>query len=334
MRRKAAMNTKRRRSTSLLTAVCVLAIAFGRPSTADAAIDWIGWFEGFSGPGPSQGFDLSFEFACLDVVQHREVKLEDIEKVLAKTPSREDQSAVTAAAVLGFGFDSAGKQVAVPSTTKRTLQIFGAGGNETTIRSCHRARKDIEKQLRDEQMANGALVAGLASRGTRAAPAPKPPSLLLSRRDWQTGLVLGMGRYTSVQNVLFDPNGTMSGASDEPQLRTVPIELLAHSRLSPAVDVGAGLGVAWFQTQTRDGVQVGANRFAFYYVPFSVVIKPGAMFVPDNRFAAAIGYRFAVRRYGALDGTYFGTTKDAFKGQGEFVWGYSVYFDVLTLAGK
>jgi hypothetical protein len=41
-----------------------------------------------------------------------------------------------------------------------------------------------------------------------------------------------------------------------------------------------------------------------------------------------------VRRYGALDGTYFGTTKDAYKGQGEFIWGHSVYFDLLTLLGK
>ena len=431
MRRKAAMNTKRRRSTSLLTAVCVLAIAFARPSTADAAIDWIGWFEGFSGPGPSHGFDLSFELACLDIVQQVGVNRADIELVLPQVTtvgqafdqlkavprSRTSDPALeklkdvliktgslpgnatdragaeppllltgpemtsaltdltnalsgeqsgslaaaalanlkqavadapklvsigTAAALQGFGqLNGTGKVVDVPATTRRSFAAFGLGAGGARVRSCHRARPDIDKLRQADRRANALLMNRLTPLDPKKAAAAntdkdKKPveKYVLSRQDWQTGLVLGVGRYTSVQNVLFDPNGTLSGPNDEPQLRTVPIELLAHSRLSQAVDIGAGLGIAWFQTQTRDGVQVGDNRFALYYVPFSAVIKPAAMFVPDNRFAAAIGYRFAVRKYGALDGTYFGTTKDAFKGQGEFIWGTSVYFDVLTLLGK
>jgi hypothetical protein len=159
-------------------------------------------------------------------------------------------------------------------------------------------------------------------------------TVVVSRRDWQTGLVFGIGRYESVENVLFDPAGVLSGDNEEPQLRTVPMELLVHSKLSPAVDIGAGFGVAWYHTRERDGTNVGRNRFAPYLVPLSAVIRPAAMFFPDNKWASAIGYRIAVRRFGGLDGSHFGTNKDAFSEKGEFVWGHSVYFDIVPLLDK
>jgi hypothetical protein len=211
------------------------------------------------------------------------------------------------------------------------MAAFGAGKGGSTLRSCHGARTDIERLRQDDRRANGALLSRLTPQDTKE---PSSDNFVLSRQDWTTGLVLGVGRYKSLENVLFDPTGTLSGSNNEPQLRLVPIELLAHSKLSPAVDIGAGVGVAWFQTQARDGTQVGRNRFAFYYVPLSAVIRPAAMFFPGSRLASAVGYRVAVRRFGALDGSYFGTDAAAFSEKGEFIWGHSVYLDLVTLFGK
>jgi hypothetical protein len=326
---KGAMTTQSLRSKSLLMTACVLAVVLGRPTSARAA-DWIGWLEGFSGPGPSSGFEFSFEFACLDITERVVVNRTDIVKVLPPEATGQARVNIGAQAALQGFVVANGEVLPVPATARLGFSAVGVGAGRSAVRSCFKARSvNVEAQRQADRSNNALLLKGLTQRDTQLSPG-SPDNYVLSRHDWQTGIVFGIGRYESVRNVLFD--GKVTG--EVPQLRFVPMELLAHSKLSPAVDIGAGVGVGWFHTEDSTGKQYGSDRLAVYLVPLSVVVRPVALFIPSQSWATAIGYRVAMRRFGALDGTYFGANAGAFSQPGEIVWGHSLYVDLLTLLHK
>lgn len=158
------------------------------------------------------------------------------------------------------------------------------------------------------------------------------PAVVVSRRDWQTGIVVSTGRYYSRQNALLDPDNS---SDDEAQVRFIPLELLAHHKLSPAIDVGAGVGLALFRSLNPESQQ-HAGGTAFYVVPLSVVVRPFRLFT-DKRWGNTVGYRVAVRHFGDLDATNFGIQKvdsvaaNTYKARGEFVWGVSAFFDFANI---
>jgi hypothetical protein len=58
----------------ILATICAAAIVFGHATDAQAKdIDWIGWLEEFSGPGPFQGGEAAFEVKCFNVGARRVV---------------------------------------------------------------------------------------------------------------------------------------------------------------------------------------------------------------------------------------------------------------------
>jgi hypothetical protein len=156
--------------------------------------------------------------------------------------------------------------------------------------------------------------------------------VVIARRDWQTGIVLSIGHYESRVNRLLS---TDQQTDERYALRMIPVELLFHSKLSRAIDVGAGIGLAWFKTDlppVENAPAASAERQKFYIVPLSIVVRPGRFFF-DSRVASAFGYRLGVRYFNDLDGTYFGLPKERFFQPNEFVWGGAAFFDLTTLFG-
>jgi hypothetical protein len=233
--------------------------------------------------------------------------------------------AALASLVGGAGVPGAG---VVEATT--AFDFRAPGGKST--RSCRGAQRAIDSDRQADRARTADLLAveGLHVLATSVQERPDDSTLVVSRRDWQTGIVLNVGGYWSIENRLFDPDGTRD---DEPQLRIIPVEMLAHSKLSSSIDVGAGVGVAFFHTDFRNDSWAPTKSAAFYVVPLSVVVRPARLFT-NAHWASTFGYRVAIRYFGDLDAADFGAPASAFKQQGEFVWGAAAFIDLVSLFGR
>jgi hypothetical protein len=189
-------------------------------------------------------------------------------------------------------------------------------------KSCRKAGIDIREDREKERTTPVSLYGATES-----------DRIVVSRRDVRTGLVLGTGFYQSLDNPLTYAPPADGGTATVPHVRLVPLEFLAHSKLSPSIDVGAGIGVAFLHTAANNG-RPTTNTASFYYVPLSVVIRPAAMFFPDNRYAAGFGFRINARRFGSVSASDFGAVPGSFSEKGEFLWGHSIFFDLVSLLDR
>ena len=120
------------------------------------------------------------------------------------------------------------------------------------------ARLEVRKPILSRRPAGHRRGSTAGSRADR--PAPRCRGVACSRREGgpasadseadrgaaglaEQAVLVDAGGFWSVENQLFDPEGTRD---DEPQLRIIPLEILAHSKVSSSIDIGAGVGVAFF----------------------------------------------------------------------------------------
>ena len=396
-----------------------LVLLFGAAQPAAAKQDWLGWLEEFSGPGPFQGFELSVEFACLNVSHKDTVTTGALfaaypELQATRQKSRNSLQAL-ATALDGFGSRSSedfrneilttrkgtdaqidrllaavqteilaraiaveGRASTLPATAQTAVNDWNAYRRATV-----QGYQFVQAGFAGAQLTppaagtpeKAAVITPLESKSTshfktvgrRSCWGAKPMLDLdrdadrtgtlerigdiwgrqpadaelygSGRRDWQTGFVINAGWFWSEQNRLFDPDGTRDDAT-EPRLRVIPLEFLAHQKLAPAIDIGAGLGVALFSTDFKEFPERPTKPAAFYLVPLSVVVRPAKLFT-DKRWAAALGYRVSLRYFGDLEGKDFGRPPSDlapgeryFKQNGEFVWGAAMFFDLWSAAGR
>jgi hypothetical protein len=252
---------------------------------------------------------------------------------------------LTSAILLGIG---------APDVKPRSTREFTVPAGKSRVRSCRGAQRAIEA---DRQADRDRSVQRIAAAGLRRLAPPEviardaakddskveigdaeggvgQTDIVYARRDWQTGLVVGLGRYRSLENVLFDATGTRP---NEPQLQVVPFELVAHSKVSSAIDIGAGVGIAFLSTRyvneaaRQEYPGVDTKSTAFYLVPLSVVVRPGRLFT-NSPLASVVGYRVSLRYFGNLTAENFGTPNHAYKANGEFVWGAAGFVDAVAAA--
>jgi hypothetical protein len=375
---------------SIVVALASLVLLVSAAQPAFAKQDWLGWLEEFSGPGPFEGFELSVEFACLNV-SHRDAvsrtalikefpqvtsaamtarsSWERLARALDNAPGKNSgdfarmskERTLTAANIERLLSDvqaeidamgNATQEMRTSSAAARSdLNVFRSVTREAlrnarsvakrqtkTVggRSCWGASDTLDEDRRVERRATARNIDEMVLPGGSASDV----DLYEERRDWQTGFVINVGGFWSEENRLFDPAGTRTGNDEEPQLRVVPLEFLVHHKLSPAIDMGAGLGVAFFHTDFRNNPWRPTKNAAFYLVPLSVVVRPAKLFT-NQRWAAALGYRVNLRYFGDLEGKDFGRPEDDllpgekyFRQNGEFVWGAAAFFDLFSILGR
>lgn len=386
-----------------VSVVLALVFALAHPGVASAKVDWLGWLEEFSGPGPYSGKELSAEIFCFSISERRGVLASDIRdafprlkttadeikrqtdaldqearRLLPLEESRDltaslerfrlqlDDPKITASmleeslggarskadgvkmtnqfkavedavelrrqavsqAALGASLGGVGGVKGFKSKTNRAHTVYRWSCREAQAaleleREADRSNTDVFARLGFESSAELATEA-------QEQDARRRRMVIVARRDWQTGIVVSAGRYYSKQNGLLDPNNE---TDDEAQVRFIPLELMAHHKLSPAIDVGAGVGLALFRA-LEPAPQEHATGHAFYVVPLSVVVRPFRLFT-DKRWGNAVGYRVAVRHFGDLDASNFGfeSSTSSFKRHGDFVWGASAFFDLVNIYG-
>jgi hypothetical protein len=230
------------------------------------------------------------------------------------------------------------------STRTASLVAIGAGEDGRTkaatkreftkpagvFRSCREAQNRVDAQRTRERDRLAAYTATGAAPPKDVGSADDLDRLVIDRRDWQTGIVVNAGAFWSIENRLFDPQRLRD---DEPQLQVIPVEMLAHSKLSSSIDVGAGVGVAFFRTAFRNDEWAHTKPAAFYVVPLSVVIRPARLFT-NAHWASTFGYRVSARYFGDLTAADFGNPAGDFRQHGEFVWGAAGFVDFIALFGK
>ncbi len=327
----------------LFSTACLLVPA----SRAYAWWDFFAYLEELSGPGPFGGFELSFEIGCFEVGTNHEVSAKDINDYSVPlvrgsglppnvVPSPDDLRArVTPqirAAILSGAFQAT-NDLATPRTvlpkkkksTRGTSSNCHASDGPLAQRADEDARTAADKMIRilTRQVDLNACEKAPTSEGCRVAVRERGP---------RTGVVIGLARYKSRQNKLFDPSGpdVPVARTEGPQVRAWIVEGLVHHKLTRAVDVGAGAGITTFEGDKADGGRFESTHV--HVVPFSVVVKPVA-FWTTNRFGQAFGLRLGSRFIpGNLDGEDFGVAKERFSQRGELLWNISTYVDLLTLA--
>ena len=208
------------------------------------------------------------------------------------------------------------------------------------LRSCREVQAVVDGQREQEETRLASYVStGVAPKDDIGNPRDRN-RLVIDRRDWQTGIVINFGSYQSLENGLFDPDKV---ADDEPQVRLRPFEVLAHSKLSSSIDIGAGLGFARITTEGVPGTvdkyptfdPENADSKVFYLVPLSVVVRPGRLFT-NSRWASILGYRMSLRYFGDLDTANFAVRPPptpqtpGYKQSGEFVWGAAFFVDLVS----
>ena len=220
----------------------------------------------------------------------------------------------------------------VGAVEAKTTHRFSAPDWKSASRSCRGAQRaiDVDRQQDREQTAELLAVEGLHVLVEKVDPRPDDSEVIVARRDWQTGIVVNAGGFWSVENQLFDPGGTRD---DEPQLRIIPLEILAHSKVSSSIDIGAGVGVAFFHTDFRNDAPSPTKSAAFYVVPLSVVVRPARLFT-NAHWASTVGYRVHLKYFGDLDAADFGSPAGTYKQHGEFVWGAAAFVDLVALFGR
>lgn len=98
-----------------------------------------------------------------------------------------------------------------------------------------------------------------------------------------------------------------------------------------ALDVGAGIGVAFFAT-TVGGVDYNVKNFIA--TPLRVVVKPLRLFI-DNPRAGALQVHFrATVRFGDIDGSDFGVPANTFNAGTEVLRGVGVVLDLWQLVKR
>lgn len=98
-----------------------------------------------------------------------------------------------------------------------------------------------------------------------------------------------------------------------------------------ALDVGAGVGVAFFST-TVGGTDYNVRNFVI--TPARVIVKPLRLFI-DNPRAGALQVHFrATLRFGDIDGSDFGAPASTFRAGTEVLRGVGAVIDVWQLVKR
>lgn len=309
--------------------VVVIAL-LGSPATASARfMDWIAWFEELSGPGPFRGIEFSFEVACAQLGHKRRItavtksspqyrdamEARGLKDLLPTLPqgARKAQSLPAA------------KGLPPPTLAPQLEALWAAVEREDDSLASERSARIVMEM--DNCALNRKEFARQLNNGRRTA---SQSLSLLDDTDIpydgpSVGVVLGIGRYISIDNKLLDQDAKRS----DQRVTAVFYDVLLHSKVSPAFDVGAGVGLSHFS-----GHGVTGDHFSFvrpHVVPLSLVVKPLAL-MTDNRLGQGLGTRVAARLLPyRLDGADFGAPDVPFSQAGELLWGASVYVDIGTL---
>lgn len=336
--------------TAVLALMCLVVPA----TPSHAWWDFFAYLEELSGPGPFGGYELSLEVGCFelgtkhdvppsDVRAARDVLMAPLQNAITQTltgppgapPQIEtrvltprEQAVLNAlvtpqirAAILS-GAARTGRNAAGENTFANTTR---SRVNEGRLWSCSASEQAFSRAISTNHGEADAQILNVVGGGDAIK------TITVRERGPKTGVVLGIGRYKSRQNKLFDPSGPdePNPRTAGPQVRVWTIEGLFHHKLTSAVDVGAGAGVTVFE-----GDRAGGGSFTsehFHFVPLSVVVKPVA-FLTTNRFGQAFGLRLGSRFMpGRLDGEDFGVAKERFTQRGELLWSISTYIDLATL---
>jgi hypothetical protein len=278
---------------------------------------------------PSSGEIYASAIGIQRSLQDIGVKPAIVEPVLASALEFVRLSGTTSA-LIAAGVDAKG------TSNAETKRQFSKPGRKFWPRSCRDAQDRVDIERKREQN----WIASHTGKGGPPLPNEVPPpdenNFVIERRDWQTGIVLSRGWYRSLNNKLFDPQ---SIEDDEPQVKLGTFEILAHSKVSSSIDIGAGIGVALFRTQASSAPQKygefdegGLRSKNFYVIPLSVVVRPARLFI-NSRWASIAGYRMSLRYFGDLETSNFAlrTPPDAktprYGQAGEFVWGAAAFID-------
>lgn len=316
------------RSNRLIPLVILIAVLCA-PGTASAHfMEWIAWFEELSGPGPFRGMEFSFEVACAELGHKRRITAETKGKPLYQAAMKErglagllppPQSAREAR------LPSPLNESPPPNVKLHLEALWAAVEREDTglasersarivteLDNCALNRKEFAKQRNKELE-------------TASQSLHLPKDTIIPYDGPTVGVVLGVGRYVSIENRLLDQDTKPA----DRQVTAVFYDVLLHSKISPALDVGAGVGLSHFSGHGLTG-----DHFSFvrpHVVPVSLVLKPLAL-ISDNRLAQGLGTRVAARLLPyRLDGADFGARGVRFNQAGELLWGASVYIDIGTL---
>lgn len=129
--------------------------------------------------------------------------------------------------------------------------------------------------------------------------------------------------YLDFRDMAVEPKGPYA------QVTAKLVETGLSFEQDPALEIGAGLGVAYFSTR------VGATKYDvknFMATPVRVVMKPLRLF-PKFRANTRAGFiQVHVRgtvRFGDIDGSDFGAPASTFSAGNELLWGGGLVFDLL-----
>jgi hypothetical protein len=347
-----------RRSLVLwVTVLCLL------PRYADAK-SLFGWLDALSGPGPFDGFEVSAEVWCfgvdrLDVLDANALNtlyhaLNDERSHSLPPPNLNgargtgagDPDVAQRVAVLERRAAAVEERTAAVERRAAAVEALQEKGTVTprperfagtTLRSCHARVAERAKQLTADESNNAGITDTMSTAPrslTPYSPFQGETRYVRERRTFPIGVVLGYGDFASTENTLLDSNATRP---DEPQVRARLYELTFNVKAHPAIDIGAGIGFSRFTP--KDGLNGEITEFdtsKLHIIPASLVIRP-ARLITDDVLANAIGIQLTVRKLPALRASDFGVVSgpapsSSYHVQGEFQWGWSVYFDLVSLA--
>jgi hypothetical protein len=328
---------KRSLAIAALATTCLLSSA--SPARAWDMLDFFAWMEEMSGPGPFGGLEISLELHCFELGTSHQVKGDQVLKFYNQTfkptavPLSPEPLAVLRTlavpqirrAIFSGALPIGDSETAVPKRSRanerRWANCWAAEDSFATAAGTRQSEADREISTilateaawqRETDAATKKLLFDQIARSTVTA----------HERGPKTGVVLGLAYYRSKENKLFDPTQTVD---NEPRVEAYFVDALLHHKLTPAVDVGGGVGVTLLTAGERTSAQ-------FHLVPLSVVIKPLA-FVSTNRVASAFGARFGARLLTRdLEPSFFGVSPGVYSQRGgELLWNISAYIDVASL---
>ena len=128
--------------------------------------------------------------------------------------------------------------------------------------------------------------------------------------------------YVEFRDMYVDPKGPFERVSAK--LVETGVTFQQH----PALDIGAGFGVAYFATTVN---RTDYNVTNFVVTPVRVVVKPLRLLFDDPRTGALQVHFRATVRFGDIDGSDFGAPASTFQAGTEVLRGVGVILDVWQM---
>jgi hypothetical protein len=131
--------------------------------------------------------------------------------------------------------------------------------------------------------------------------------------------------YVDFRDMYVDPKGPFQRVSAK------FVEAGATFQQHAALDVGFGIGVAYFATTVG---RVEYNVKNFTATPLRVVVKPLRLFIDSPRAGALQVHFRATVRFGDIDGSDFGAPASTFRAGTEVLRGVGLVIDLWQLAKR